>query len=98
MKIIKRIILLLFFSIQFSNACMCSGVISSSYSDFKTHIISKLNSQSNALKELQKSIEKNTQTIEKQINIFIKDNSILENDLLEINRKIFELRKQNQLR
>ncbi|EHB5931813.1 hypothetical protein OQO36_001782 [Campylobacter coli] len=51
-----------------------------------------------ALKELQKSVDTNIQTIKEQIIINEKDNKILENNLLENKRIIFELSKENQIR
>ncbi|ECQ1290522.1 hypothetical protein ACLRCI_001881 [Campylobacter coli] len=92
---------ILFFLLFFANsafACLCTGYINSSYSKFQSHIQSKLNNQVKALKELQKSIDTNIQTIKEQIIINEKDNKILENNLLENKRIIFELSKENQIR
>lgn len=94
----KKIIFILIGLFQISNACICGGVINSSFSSFREHISSKLNLQAESLKKLQESIAENTKVIEEQTKIINKDNNVLKNDLLETDRKVFELKKTNEMR
>ena len=95
---IIRFFIILYILSQTLNACVCSSQINSSYNDYKNYIITRLSKQEEVLKILKKSIETNKNTIITQINIIEKNNKILSNDLLEINRKIFEFKKQNEMR
>lgn len=79
-------------------ACLCAGQISSSYSDFKTHIKAKLNAQLNSLKTLNNSLKDNITTLSSQNELLIWHNALIKNDLLKEKRLIFELSKKNEMR
>ncbi|MBX7491215.1 hypothetical protein [Helicobacter turcicus] len=92
----KALILLLFLS-TLSLACVCSGIISSSFNDFSSHISRKLKEQSNSLEILNKSIQENIKTLKEQ-NTFQKQNlALLQKESLHNQELLFLLKQRNLL-
>ncbi|MEB2817744.1 hypothetical protein [Campylobacter upsaliensis] len=97
----KSLFIILFLFILGANsafACLCAGQISSSYSDFRTHISTKLNEQLAHLKKLNASLVQTTATLSLQNELLKGHNALIKNDLLKEKKLIFELTKKNEMR
>lgn len=80
-----------------SFACVCSGQISSSFSDFTNHIKERLQIQSESLSVLTKSIQKNTESLKAQNTLLKKELALLKQEALQSKEIIFLLKQKNNL-
>lgn len=85
------------FLTSISFACVCSGQISSSFSDFTSHIKEKLQIQSESLSVLTKSIQKNTENLKTQNTFLNKELALLKQESLQNKKLIFLFKQKNNL-
>lgn len=98
MKKLKTTLIFLMLLATASYACVCAGVISSSFTSFSSHIVSKLQEQSTSLGILNQSVKENNLKLKAQNILLNQELALLQKESLQSKELIFLLKQANHLK
>lgn len=98
MKKLKTTLIFLMLLATASYACVCADVISSSFTSFSSHIVSKLQEQSTSLGILNQSVEENNLKLKAQNILLNQELALLQKESLQSKELIFLLKQANHLK